>query len=120
MHKYAAATALAIALSITMLTPAVSADCLGVASQISLLSQSRESRTCDNWGPDWRAYAIRCHCRFACTRQYLYTVRINCTPGTLGCDEGFCGALVRPLDTILACAKTCLKAKDPSIPLPRP
>jgi hypothetical protein len=120
MRKYAAPTALAIALSITMLTPVVSADCFGVARQIHLLSQNRESRVCDNWGPDWRVFAIRCHCGFECRRQYQYTERVHCTPGRLGCDEGVCDLRVVALEATRACWHQCVKAKDPSIPFPRP
>jgi hypothetical protein len=59
MLKYAAATALVIALIITMLTPADSGP--------------RREEDCDGWRPDWgRSYVIRCHCSFECSTAGYY------------------------------------------------
>jgi hypothetical protein len=110
MRNYAAATALVIALNITMLAPAVS-------RVIPLLHEEE----CDGWAHGLRAYAIACHCSFECHRQYRYTVRSPCSPGMPGYVsgmKGLCDRLVVPVETALACVKTCLKAKDPS-KLPR-
>jgi hypothetical protein len=68
MHKYAAATALAVALSITMLTPAVSAS-------------------------NGHCYGRNCRCSYQCFGHSLYlaTVR-HCKPGA------FCDVNVIPPD----------------------
>jgi hypothetical protein len=110
MHKYAAATSLAIALTITMLTPAFSA-----VHNVPVLHEEE----CDGWRPDWgRTWAIACHCSFECRRQYSYTVRWPCSPGMQGYvsgTKGLCEGLVPgPLDTVRACEKTCVKAKGAS------
>jgi hypothetical protein len=63
MHKYAAAAALTIALNITMLTPAFSA----------MQMEPQHEEGCDGWAHGLRAYAIGCHWRFECRRQYSDT-----------------------------------------------
>jgi hypothetical protein len=91
MHKYAALTALAIALNITMLTHAVSAS----------------------------SRATSCHCYFQCygtpgpeicnRLSFAAGARLaklrRCKPGA------FCDTLVTPPD-ILACIATCVAAKE--------
>jgi hypothetical protein len=97
MHKYAAATALVIALSITMLTPAVSAG-------MPLLHEEE----CDSWAHGLRRSAIQCHCSFECRRQYPgYTVTVPCLHRT----PPFCDLTAWPLDAIHACAAKCVKTK---------
>jgi hypothetical protein len=115
MQKHAAATALAIGLiNIAMLTPAV----FGKAP-----IDPRREEDCDGWRPDWgRRYAIRCHCSFECRQQYSYTVRLPCTPRPPGYDEspsqpvsgikGLCDRRAYPIETVHACLKACVKAKE--------
>jgi hypothetical protein len=111
MHKYAAVTALAIVLNVTLLTLSVSADCWPVGRSLApvrplILSEGE----CERWGHDWGA--VRCHCSFDCTRHYQYTVRMHCTPGRLGCDEGVCDQPVVALEAARACIAKCVKAKE--------
>jgi hypothetical protein len=108
MRKYAAATTLAIALNITMLTPAVS-------RVIPLLHEEE----CDGWAHGLRAYAIACHCSFECHRQYRYTVRSPCSPGMLGYVPGMkslCDRPAYPEETGRACVRNCAKAKGAEPP----
>jgi hypothetical protein len=115
MHKYAAATALAIALNITTLTPAVS----GPPGWMP-----RHEVDCDSSARGLLAYAIRCHCSFECHRQYPpYTVRLPCSPGAglnmpgyVSGMKGLCDVLVSPLETRGACFRTCVKAKKGTYP----
>jgi hypothetical protein len=107
MRKYAAATALVIAL-ITMLTltPAVSAGAGW---------WPRHEADCDRL-PDWgRPYVTRCHCGFECERQYSHTVTLPCSstdfPYALGRHEGLCDVRVVPFEARRACIATC-KAKE--------
>jgi hypothetical protein len=74
MHKYAAPTALAITLNITMLALAVSAS-LTPANAASALGWPSNEERCDTytWGARW---AIGCHCWFECRRKYSYVVRL--------------------------------------------
>jgi hypothetical protein len=117
MHKYAAATALVIALNITMLTPAVSG---GAPRPI-------HEEDCDGWRLDWgRTWAIGCHCSFECKRQHSYTVTLPCSssPGEGGTQryegwslqpgrhEGLCDVTVHPFEAIRACVATCVKAEE--------
>jgi hypothetical protein len=112
MRKYAAATALVIALNITMLTPAVSNGRTGPLHE----------EECDGWRPDWgRTYAIRCHRRFECgrqcTRQYSYTVTLPCSgwgyrPGFVTkLPNGLCDVRVLP-EAYHACISTCVNAVE--------
>jgi hypothetical protein len=73
MHKYAAATALVIALNVTMLTPAVSLT-RGIKALIERYNEGR----CDSLAHGLRRWAIACHCTFECYRQHSYTVRQPC------------------------------------------
>jgi hypothetical protein len=91
MLKYAAATALVIALNITVLTPAFSAA----------------TRT-------WAGYDRQC--TLECSQKFGYTVRVPCSPGVPGYVtgmKGLCDQRVVPVETAFACVKTCVKAKDP-------
>jgi hypothetical protein len=114
MHKYAAATALAL---ITMLTLTVS----GGGRGLPLHEEQCDGR------PDWgRTYAIGCHCSFECRRQHSYTVTSPCSPsqgegGTQryegwslqpGRHEGLCDVTVHPFEAIRACVATCVKAEE--------
>jgi hypothetical protein len=88
MLKHAALTALAIALNITMLTPAFSA-----ATRM------------------WDGYDRQC--TLECSRKYGYIARLRCSPAEPCCHEGFCDRRVVPVETAFACVKACVKAKDP-------
>jgi hypothetical protein len=111
MHKYAAVTGLVIALNITMLTPAVSTSSLEFTGPYSKMPHLRSEGQCDSWANGLPLYAIHCHCRFECNRQYRYTVSVPCTPGQRGRDEGFCDRRVHPVESVHACMETCVKAK---------
>jgi hypothetical protein len=105
MLKYAPATALVIALNITMLTPAVS----GAPPLVETLPRNEEA--CDSLAHGLRAYAIGCHCRFECYRQhsyYNYSACLNHTPPL--CDR-LVHRLVHPVEAVHACVATCVKAK---------
>jgi hypothetical protein len=106
MHKYAAATALAIALNITTLTPAVSAG----------VSMTLNEEACDGWAHGLRVWAIRCHCNLECRRQYSYTVTLPCSPVERGWHEGLCDRRVIPVEAAAACYRTCVKAKTGTYP----
>jgi hypothetical protein len=117
MHKYAAVTAVAIALSIAMLTPAVSGGGRGLP---------RHEEQCDG-RPDWgRTYVISCHCSFECNRQYSYTVTVRCWPWQAlywqqrGRHEGLCDVPLANGEPVRACVRNCMAAKGEPPPLPRP
>jgi hypothetical protein len=64
-------------------------------------------------GMTWAGYG---KCSSECRRQLQYTVSLPCSPGMPGYvsgRKGLCDRLVVPVETALACVKTCLKAKDP-------
>jgi hypothetical protein len=110
MHKYAAAAAAAaaITLSLTMLTPAVSAG----GRYFPLHEEG-----CDGYRPDWgRTYAIRCHCDFECSRKYSYTLTLPCSGGYAGyvskTRNGLCDVTVHPVEEVRACMATCVKARE--------
>jgi hypothetical protein len=110
MHKYAAATALVMALNITMLAPAFSA-----VHNVYVLHEEE----CDGWRPDWgRTWAIGCHCSFECRRQYSYTVTVRCWPWQptywqqRGRHEGLCDVPRVNQEAVPACMATCKKAKE--------
>jgi hypothetical protein len=120
MRKYAAPTALAIALNITMLTPAFSAGA-GPGHWMP-----RYEVDCGSSAKGFPQYAIFCHCTFECRRQIgSYTETVRCWPwerrywDQLGRNEGLCDVQRMNGEAFRACWKTCVKAKDPSI-LPRP
>jgi hypothetical protein len=118
MHRYAAATALVIAL-ITVLTPAVSKAAGG-------FQQARNEGECDGLmrRPDWpdggRTGAIRCHCMFECRRQHGSTVTVPCASNDVAFwsltralqrqHEGLCDVRIVPLGAFGACWKTCVNA----------
>jgi hypothetical protein len=102
MNKYAASTALAIALT-TMLTPAVSGGNGGAFA--------RNEGGCDAWGHGLRLYAAICHCGFQCRRQHQYTERLPCNPGQPGWPGGLCDIVVHPVETTAACVRTCVAAQ---------
>jgi hypothetical protein len=111
MRKYAAATALVIALNITMLTPAV------LAGDWRFLMAQNEGG-CDSTARGLREWANRCHCSFECYRKHSYTIRMSCNPGQPGWPGGLCNFHTLAIETAHACLNTCLKAKG--APLPRP
>jgi hypothetical protein len=110
MHKYAALTALAIALNITMLMPAVSG--VGLRHEVE----------CDGRAHGWRAWAIGCHCSFECSRQHSYTVTVPCASHDMGIwrdagalqrwHEGLCDVRVHPSEPTRACIETCVNASE--------
>jgi hypothetical protein len=118
MHKYAAATALAL---ITMLTPAVSNAAGG-------FQQARNEGECDGLmrRPDWpdggRTGAIRCHCMFECRRQHGSTVTVPCASNDVAFwsltralqrqHEGLCDVRMVPSEPTGACFAKCVGAKN--------
>jgi hypothetical protein len=109
MHKYATATALAITLTITMLTPAVSGPPRWMP---------RHEIDCDSSAKGLPGYAIRCHCSFECSRQIgSYTVTLPCSgwgyrPGFVTkLPNGLCDVRVVP-EAYHACEATCVNAKQ--------
>jgi hypothetical protein len=110
MRKYAAPTALVIALNITLLTAAVSGPPQWMP---------RHEIDCDSSAKGLPGYAIRCHCTFECIRQYSYTVRMPCSPGFPGYVsgmKGLCDVRVVWSETTAACYRTCVKAKTGTYP----
>jgi hypothetical protein len=105
MLRYAAATALVIALNIMTLTPAVS---FGPWRFL----MARNEGACDSTARGLRLWANRCHCSFECYRQYSYAVRSPCSPGAPGWHEGLCEQRVVPVEAAHACLATCVKAKE--------
>ena|SRR5258708_28210726 len=107
MHKYAAPTALAITLNITMLALAVSASLTPANARGEF--RPRNEGQCDTWGAR-SVWAIACHCGFECHRKYSYTVRLPC----LGQDAALCERTIVPVETFAACRRTCVNAKGVS------
>jgi hypothetical protein len=111
-HKYAALTALAIALNITMLALAATAS-LTPANANSPVAPSNEA-DCDAWAHGWRKYAIGCHCQSQCTRQYNYTVTVRCWPWQAaywqqrGRHEGLCDVTRVSFEPYRACFAKCV------------
>jgi hypothetical protein len=108
MHRYAAATALAIALNITMLTPAVSAS---QASQASAKNDLFPDFLPD-WQPAWRRAYL---CNYECwggkplTPVYLLrgeAIRQRCKPGA---QLEACATAI--LADGYACWRKCVAAK---------
>jgi hypothetical protein len=127
MHKYTVVTALVIALSITMLTPAVSAHSGWWPPAANQRTGNHEA-DCDrqpvaDWG---RKVVISCHCEFECKRQYSYTVTLPCSSNDVAIwsstralqrqHEGLCDVRMVPVDTTAACIRTCVKAKKGTYP----
>jgi hypothetical protein len=125
MHKYAARTALAITLNITMLALAVSASLTPANARGGFIPTNEEQ--CDYWGARW---GIGCHCRFECRRKYSYVVKMPCrflASGWVETSDGFryryrsthltaqdatlCESTIVPVETVAACHRTCVKAK---------
>jgi hypothetical protein len=94
MRKCAAATALAIALNITMLTPAISAGC--VIPSVRPGQLPRNEGECDIRGHGLRSYAFSCRCSVECSRKYQYNLTGHCRPGEPCCQKGFQDRLVYP------------------------
>jgi hypothetical protein len=111
MDRYAALTALAIALNITVLTPAVSQT----RANKALIERYNEGQ-CDSLAHGLRRWAIGCHCTFECYRQHSYTVRQPCETRWSWRErkpigEGLCEWRMAPVEAFRACTTTCAKAK---------
>jgi hypothetical protein len=113
MLKHAALTALAIALNITMLTPAVSGPPRWM---------TRHEVDCDSSAHGLPGYATSCHCSFECRRQYGYTVTVPCASHDISIwraartlqrwHEGLCDVRVVPSEPTAACWHRCVNTAE--------